>query len=646
MALKRLDSALLRLGNASAKTKLMHQGPALDQVQKVLMLPGGVTACFERVSRLDEAGIFTGTDWDDPDRLKPVFVRHTLESADVQALSLEALSELRFLAIATGQYAHASITSEEAHHFLAQVLGLNMERLFGATTETARAQDPLWAETLKQLFEFIAAEIGYGRIFDAVISEIWRILAQRPIQTDRIKAMVTQLSIWISESSPDTAQSGWGADRLISALFGPTRNCREDPGLDVYTSRLETLDEQSLAQEASGMARAMHDTGLVSPYHATLLRHLLAERADLIPDCLGLSATGRNSYFAFTSLTHALIDNAIQPETAQTIYGLALLLERGVLHLPPTAPALWRQIHLPLAPAPRQRLIETHGPVPAPEARLLAGVISVLGQPLGVGQGNNPTCQAARAIAMWAHTDPDYLLQLVAWAGRDDEVLMPFEGTTISSSGLSEGLARGPLADIDPVSSVLVPHLDRIYIEMGRMCAGREGDPHQWINPEMHGWWVSRRFNIAVDVPTGKLMDIEGFIRRFYATFHPDFNGAQPVIHPSPAGIAVTDSAARFVGWHAIAIIRVGHDPAGNVRVYFFNPNNDSGQDWGDGIIVSTAGNGEFSGESSVLISDFVARLYIFHSDPLEQGAEEQVPTDEIEKIREKVVASWGRDRV
>ena len=644
--LKRLDSAIARLANASSLLKATHQPAAIGQAGKVLLAPGGIAACLSRIAALDEAGIFAGTDWDDPAQLKPVLVRHTLEAGSPDALTLETLSELRFLAVARGDIHLETLSAEAAHHFLAQVLGLNLERLFGTGTEVSRQLDDAWASTLKGLFETIAEQIGYNRIFDAVIAEIWRILAQRPIQTDRIKAMIAQLAAWSGESAGEQPSSGWGADRLVSALFGPTNECREDPGIDAYAARLAAIDEKALAQEAAAMARAMHDTGLVSAYHAVLLRHLLGYRRDLIPDSLGLSATGRENYASFADLIQALIDKAVFAETAQTIYGLSLLLERGILHLPPTAPALWRQLKLTLSAGARQRLEASFGPSPNAEARLLSGVISVLGQPLGVGQGNNPTCQAARAIAMWSHVDPDYLLQLVTWAARDDEIRIPFEGQSVSSGGLTAAMAKGPLVEVDPVSSILVPHLDRIYMEMGRLCAGREGDPHRWINPEMHGWWVARGFNIVVDVPTGNLVDIDGFVRGFYAAFHPDYNGNQPVIHPSPAGIAVTDSAARFVGWHAIAIIRVARDPSGEVRVYFFNPNNDSGQDWGDDIIVSTAGNGEHYGESSVPIADFASRLYIFHSDPLEQDGETAVSQDVIDHIRHQITSSWGRDRV
>src|SRR5690606_9456694 len=255
------------------------------------------------------------------------------------------------------------------------------------------------------------------------------------------------------------------------------------------------------------------------------------------------------------------------------VYGLAVLLERGILYHPAVAPALWRQLALPLSAANRQLLASAFGGARPPEVYLLAGVINTLGQPLGVGQGNNPTCQSARAISMWSYNDPDYLLQMVAWAARDDNVVMHFEGRQVSSGDAGQGMAVSGVLDVDPVSLVLVPHLDKIYMAMGRLVADRGQDPHRWINPEFHGWWVGRGFHIAVDVATGKLAEYGEFLRNFYASYHPFFNGNQPVIHPQPAGIAVTDSAARFVGWHAITLLRVALDHEGEMRVYFFNPN-------------------------------------------------------------------------
>ncbi len=140
-------------------------------------------------------------------------------------------------------------------------------------------------------------------------------------------------------------------------------------------------------------------------------------------------------------MIRALIDAVAHPATAQGVYGLALLLERGILYQPPLAPALWRQLGLLLSDNARQRLRLAYGDATTPEARLVEGVLCMLGLPLGVGQGNNPTCQSARALSMWAYNDPDYLLQMVTWAARDDEIVMHFEGQPISSNTSGAGLA-------------------------------------------------------------------------------------------------------------------------------------------------------------------------------------------------------------
>ncbi len=132
----------------------------------------------------------------------------------------------------------------------------------------------------------------------------------------------------------------------------------------------------------------------------------------------------------------------------------------------------------------------------------------------------------------------------------------------------------------------------------------------------------------------------------FYASYHSDFNGGQPLIHPQPAGVAVTDSAARYIGWHAITVLRVHLDPDDVMRVYFYNPNNDSGQDWGDGVVVSTAGRGERFGEGSLPFEQFASRLYIYHFDPFERGDPERVPADDLDRVIGYIRRSWGADRL
>ncbi|TVR16268.1 MAG: hypothetical protein EA401_01605 [Planctomycetota bacterium] len=644
---KKFDAAVAALAAAPAFAKPGKLAPVFDLARRLMLQEGGCALLRQRAKAFEDAGVFTDSDWEHPHTLVPSLTAQAWRSPSADLVVVEALSELRILAIAMGDYASPRISAEAAQHFLSQALSVNLSLLFSAPSEAERVTQGRLALVPWALLRYIAEEIGYHQVIDQLITEIWRLLDQRPVQVDSIKTMVVQVAVCQNNPEIDLSACGQGADRLVSSLFGPTQATREDPGVDVYAERLGALDQQALANEASGFARSMHDTGLVSPYHAVFLRFLLESKDDrLLAEALGLSSTGRDCLLCYNQLIHDIIAEAVYPDTAQAIYGLALFLERGVLYQPPLAPSLWRQLRLPLSPAAESILIQSFGDAIAPRARLLAGALSLLGLPLGVGQGNNPTCQAARALSMWAYNDPDYLLQMIAWAARDDEIILPFEGEAISSRQEGSGVATAPLVDLDPVSLLVVPHLDRIYAAMGRRCVGREGDPHRWVNPEFHGWWNGRGFAINVDVATGKLHELEAFVRLFYASFHPYYNGNQPLIHPQPAGIAVTDSAARFVGWHAITILRVALDQEDIMRLYFFNPNNDSSQNWGAEVMVGTAGHGERFGESSLPFWQFASRLYIFHYDPLEHSDPSAVDAEEVARVRAAVEQSWGADRL
>lgn len=646
LLLTRLDSAIDILKQAKAFAKPGKLPRVLDTARRVIRLEGGCAALQARAREIEDAGLFVGTDWEEPQNLLPALTASTLRTANADTLVIEIISQLRLLAVAQGDYQHPLISAEQAHHFLTQVLAVNLALLFNPPGEAEREQMGRLAELPHRLLNHLASSIGYEHVIDQLVDEIWRILQQRSIQVDAVKRMITQIAICQANPDIDLGSSGQSADRLVSSLFGPTQACREDPGVETYQQRLDYMDDSALQSEATGMARAMHDTGLVSPYHAVLLRHLLDNAEQLLSEAMGLSSTGRDCLLCYRSLVHELIRTGIFPATCQGIYGLALMLERGILYQPPVAPAIWRQLGLPLSASARERLQLAFGNAVSAETYLLEGVMCMLGLPLGVGQGNNPTCQSARALSMWAYNDPDYLLQMVAWAARDDEIIMHFEGQPISSRESASGVASMAPIDLDPVSLLVVPHLDRIYAEMGRRCIDREGDPHRWVNPEFHGWWSGRGFAINVDIATGALIDLDDFIRHFYATYHPYYNGNQPLIHPQPAGIAVTDSAARFIGWHAITILRVALDPQECIRVYFYNPNNDSGQNWGDGVVVSTAGNGERFGEASLPFEQFVSRLYIYHYDPLERGELANVSRDDLDQVVDYMRRSWGADRM
>jgi hypothetical protein len=646
LLLSRFDEALELLERAPDFAKSGKLGRVFDTARRVLMVPGGCGQLQARAGALEISGVFIGSDWASPETLVPALTTHTLMGADAHTLVIEALSELRLLAVALGHYEHPTVSAEYSHHFLTQVLASNVNLLFSTPSEAERETQGQLAELPRNLLQHLASSIGYEHIIEKLIGEIWRILRQRPIQVDSVKRMITQIAVCQANPEIDMGTSGQGADRLVSSLFGPTDACREDPGIAIYQERLDYMDNAALQSEATGFARAMHDTGLASAYHAVLMRHLLKQGEHLLAEAMGLSATGRDCLLCYRELVLALIDKGVTAGTPQAIYGLALMLERGILFQLPLAPAMWRQLGLPLSDWSRERLTIAFGTAVPAESLLLEGVLCMLGQPLGVGQGNNPTCQSARALSMWAYNDPDYLLQMVTWAARDDEIIMHFEGQPISSMASLSGVAKTLPIDLDSVSLLVVPHLDRIYAEMGRRCIGREGDPHRWVNPEFHGWWSGRGFRLNVDVPTGNLVDLDDFLRHFYAAYHPYHNGNQPLIHPQPAGIAVTDSAARFIGWHAITILRVTLDQTDQMRLYFYNPNNDSGQNWGDGVTVSTAGHGERYGEASLPFAQFLSRLYIFHYDTLEHGEPASVTREELDEVIGYIQRSWGAERM
>ncbi|MDZ7826372.1 MAG: hypothetical protein U5R48_10530 [Gammaproteobacteria bacterium] len=644
---EKFDQALERLAKARPFTKRTHQRPVLDLARQLLLEPGGIEALAARAPRFDAAGVFAGTDWDEPGALLPGLVGQTLAAGEPATVVLECLSELRLLALARGDARHAGIPPEQARHFLTQVLALNLSRIFGNADESDRERLGPLVDAVSRLFHHLLEDIGFEDILGSLIDEIWRILTQRPIQVGHVKAMIGQIAITLASGNTDIGEARLGADRLVSALFGPTQACVDDPGIAAFVDRLVAMDAQSLQREAHGFARAMHDTGLVSDYHAVYLRWINAEGySEFIGDALGLSTTGLDALRCFPALVQRIISDAIHPETAQAVFGLAMLLERGLLYQAPIAPGLWRQVNLELSGHAATILAGLYGDAHPPRVFLLAGVISLLGQPLGVGQGNNPTCQSARALSMWSLNDPDFLLHLIAQTLRTDSITMHFEGQELVSSELPAGLASLHPLDTDPVSTLMVPHLDRIYVAMGRLCEERDEDPHRWINPEFHGWWVGREFAIAVDIHTGHLQAYEQFVERFYGYYHPYYNGLTPVIHPQPAGLAITDSSGTFVGWHAITILRVALDQEDVMRVYFYNPNNDSGQHWGDDVIVSTQGHGERHGEASLPFPQLASRLYIFHYDSTVSPTMSEVPEEEVEAVMAMARRTWAADRI
>jgi len=635
------EQILARLDASRSFGKAMHQSQLLSRAKKLLRSREGIGLLYDAAPRFDAVGVFAGGDWADPQMLQPALVSGTLRAGGINA-TLECLSELRMLAIAEGDAEAHGVDAAQSRDFLEQVLASNLDLLFPVATEETREADNDAAPHIKNLFEFILERLGAGSILESLIAEAERVLLQRPIMVQRVESLLRSAREAMTQFTDDDHSIDYARD-WIAALDGPTKLAR-DLDRDAYADALAGLSHEQLTVEAETFGWSMSQTGLVAAQHADLLRHVVDRAPELLAPALALNTVGVVCLSTYQHVITDIIHFAIRRETARSIYGLSKMLDQGTVFSRPVLPGVRRLMVLPIHPGVAQRLHDASEWQNPPDANvlLLAGTLSVLGQPRGVDQGHNPTCQAARAISLWAQNDVGYLLELIAFAARENELITHFEGTTIRSSELSAGLAKDLHTELDPVSLLLTQHLDRIYMEMSRHTIGRAGDGHRWVNPELHGWWVHRGFAELIDTATGAITNCDDFIRTFHAAYHPLYNGGRDLVYAQPCGIATTDYSGALVGWHAISIQRVACDPHGDWRVYFFNPNRDKGQNWGQGMITSTHDHGELEGESSLPFEQFLARVYVFHYKKRETGDAEAVPADAVARVRTLIAESWA----
>jgi len=624
--------------------KGVHRSRLLGQAMKLLHTDEGLAVLDREAPRFDAAGIFSEGDWDQPERLNPALVRETLLVGGANA-AVECLSEMRLLAIAEGRSVHEAVSPADARSFLENVLALNLDLLFPQATEASRSQPVPMENRIRRLFGLMLERLGAHGILAVLAQQAERFMLQRPIMVQHVQAVLRAASRSLPAEPSELEDEDEQLARLyVDGLMGPTRLSRHHRDPADYGLQIEGLDPEALEREAHAFADSMRRTGLVAPQHAVLLRHLADRTPELVPEALWLNVPGYASFEEHRELVLQLVRFAVWPDTARCVYGLHGVLERGILFFRPVGPGLKRLTVLPIQEHVAETLKAASGLAEPPSANvlLLAGTLSVLGQPRGVDQGYNPTCQAARAISLWSQNDVGYLLELIAEAARDDEVVMHFEGDAVRSSELEFGLAQELHTELDPVSLLLTPHLDRIYMEMSRRTIGRGEDGHRWVNPEFHGWWVHRGFAAALHEPSGTVYRFGDFARMFFASYHPEFNGGRDLVYAQPCGIAVTDHNGDFVGWHAVSIQRVAPDPDGVWRVYFFNPNRDKEQDWGQGVVCSISDHDELEGEASLSFEQFASRLYVYHYDPAEEGDLEVVPWEYVAEVREAAAASWA----
>ncbi|MEH7331650.1 hypothetical protein V7161_03370 [Neobacillus drentensis] len=644
VALKgKFDDALDRLDQAKPFAKSLYQTDVYQLTIELSYSYDGMNILFENAHRFDQAGVFLGGQWEDPTKMQPPLVGGSLRSKQGFNSIIELLSEMRMLAIAKGNYIHEGLSKEEANAFLNEVMALNLDLLFTPETEEGRILEDHTIRA-QSLFQYLGEQLSFRAIGYQIVQELERLSVQRPIMTGRILSMIS-LSKQLIKSGIDE-KTREALEKYIDAANAPTPLSKDAADQREYRLRLENANEDALESEAKAFAKSMKEIGLVSPYHAVLLRFLNRKNQDKIQAALDLSETGLASFNANQHLIHDIIQISIYPETRQAVYGLARMLNRGVLTQEHVLPAIRRLFDLPIHAQVRQALTKFKDEQSAISLNglLIAGVMSILGQPLGVGQGNNPTCQSARAISLWSQHGIGQLLEYIARAARDNDIDMTFEGETIHSSLLIGGVAGEIGQDLDPISMVLVPHLDKIYNEMMKKTLLRGEDGHKWVNPEFYGAWIPKGFINAIDQLTLYVTNYSAFVKLFYATHHPDYNEGYEMIYPNPVGILITNVHGELLGLHAVSIQRIKKDQHGNVRIYFYNPNNDSGQNWGQGIIASVSGFGELEGEASLPFHEFVSRMYAYHYNPFEQSDTYMVEHSLVEEVEALARESWGKN--
>jgi hypothetical protein len=640
------------LRSAPPLLKQEHTRRLLSQVDVLTDSREGLDHLQARVPELVEAGVFQDGPWENPSRLVPALVGGTLRAGGASTL-LEILSELRIMAVAEGSVALPGFSRARARSFLREVLVNTLDLLFPGDTEADRVMDAGTRKKVDLLMALLLERVPLEEIKGALATEIELVCLQRPIVPDRALKIIRLVRENVPveppvepgvESGVDSGDEREDDRRLhvyIRAVYAPSPDAGAR-SLEEYQGFLAVADRSVLEGECRALGATMKETGLAVGHHALLLREV-ATRRPLVSLLLNLDRTGQAELEKHREFVAGIIEEAIHPGTARSVYGLGRLLDRGILSHQPVLNGLERLRSLELHPDVEGTIRGARpGSGPSPTQHLLADCLGILGQPLGMAQGKNPTCQSARGISLWSRHAPGKLLGMIRTVAKANELSMRFEAAVIRSSDLGLGLMKEMDPDVDTVSLLLVPHLDRIYSEMMLRSTHRGDDPHKWVNPAMYGHWIPTGFLSAYDYGTAGIRDYDGFLRTFYATHHPDFNRGHDLAYPNPVGIFLTASSGDLIGFHAVSILRVRR-VRNAVRIYFYNPNGEGRQRWHSDIRPTVAGNGERPGESSLPFHQFASRLYAFHFSPSDVGEVDAVHDEWIQEVTEAARASWGK---
>jgi len=633
------------LESATSLTKLEKAKKLMGQIDLVADSLAGVQLVFQKIGIMTKAGIFKNSPWEDPSKLVAGLVNGTLKSGHPNS-TIELLSELRILAAAKGELTLKGMSQEEASDFIQEVIVSNLEFVFQEPMEDTRlVMNEHELNKVHSLFCLLTENTGLDNVKEKLAEELVLICEQRPVVTEKQRKIIALIKekIELDPQNPEDIP----LLEFQRSIYSPTKHCY---GIDftAYQKVLEGLNPDELEEEAKQMGHSMAKFGLVSDFHAVQLLYLIKKKKfSLVPNCLALDKVGEAKWSEGMDFVSRIILETVRPFNAQCIYGIARMIELGIFSRDAVRSGLSNLMSVKIHPEVEERILKSiRRPAKGLTAKqyLIGGLLRILGQPLGVGQGSNPTCQSARGISMWSQHAPAKLIHMVHTAAVYNDLAFRFQDEEVRFSETGKGLVDVLDYNLDAVSVTLVPMLDRIYNEMMIRASGRGEDPHKWVNPALYGQWIPIGFASAYDYLSNAIFDFDGFVRIFYAMGHPKYNGGHRLVYPNPVGIFITSSKGERLGFHAVSLLRVDKDPNGVYRAYFLNPNNEGRQNWGQNIQPSVYGHGEKHGESSLPYCQFAARVYAFHFNRLEAlDKMEYVPNQEVQRVKKLAKESWGK---
>ena len=641
------EASLQDFKNASSLTRAEAAQKLSSQLDRVLRAEEGSDFVYRHVETLHNLDFFKDTAWEEPSKLLPSLVKGTLLSGHPNS-TFEIISELRLLSIAEKHITDRHLTADQAQELLQEILMLNLDFALDELDEELRSKlKGRERQKIVRHYRFLLDRLNLDGVKEKLAEEIRMVLAQRPVVSQKVRSLIATVHSKLSLGDSET-------DRALrffcEAVYAPGPLTREYPQIEDYQKALRRADEKTLLSEARSLGEYLADTSITNPYLGSFLVFSLKNKPELLPELLQLSDKGRSEWERYHKYVSSLALDVFSAHHYRGIYGLKRMLERNLFSRRAVRAGLTNLKLINLDPKVEERILksvlEPHQKVNARQY-LLGALIGLMGQPLGIGQGNNATCQSARGISMWAQHAPAKLINMLTTVATANNLILRFENQDLESNKLGKGLVDQLDYKLDAVSVVMVPHLDKIYNEMMRRATGRGEDPHKWANPALYGEWIPVGFASAYSYLANAVHDFKGFVRLFMATVHPQFNGQREMVYPNPVGIFITNAQGEMLGFHAVSLLRVAASPQGEMRAYFLNPNNEGRQDWGQDIKPQVSGNGERPGESSLPVQQFAARTYAFHFNSLQVNAHLGEVSDELVKeVYQMAHESWGRNYI